>query len=63
MASQPTQNTQGGSSQGSNEPYRLKNAQMEVIGYSSDPVLTIELKFTLKNGEVKYFSKSKIYNQ
>ena len=59
MSSQETQNTQGGGSQRQNEPYRLKNAQMEVIGYVTEPSLTLELKFTLKNGDVKYFSMYK----
>ena len=59
MSSQETQNTQGGGSQRQNEPYRLKNTQMEVIGYVTEPSLTLELKFTLKNGDVKYFSMYK----
>ena len=37
--------------------YELKNAAMDVVGYNDELSMNIQLKFTLKNGNEKFFSK------
>ena len=49
--------SQSQKSQKEREPLRLKNGNMEVIGVSPEEPMTIEMKFTLLNGDVKYYSK------
>ena len=50
-----SQNSQSGKKQ--RGPYKLKNATMEVLGYTDDSSMKIQLKFILKNGAEKFFSK------
>ena len=45
-------------SQGSQQPVdlSLKNERMEVIGLTETPEMAIELKFTMMNGDIKYYT-------